>query len=314
MAFRYSSKGRTRRALARGILLAPLIALQVASGAPATAVMLGANPRAAASVMVKAEGDARFEGVGRIECLDPARRGTTYLATGWVLGSADTVVTAAHLFFRGATAQRVLDPSQCVFVLYDRDEKVREIAHIRYAVSPWTDQRFRDDSSYDLAVLKLDRPLKIDNIPSVRVSDATEIRSVDLVAFHTDVADMQRAWISTGRRDIFPVAQLRFDKADLRITSASRLFSTSAASSPGSSGGMYYDERLNAAIGLHVGSLCDQVRPSYDPDICFNYGLRFDAAIVALVDAVVRDQARRNQQIRPGSDPNQLAMIQLGVR
>ena len=291
MTLRFASKGRAKCALARRTLLAPIAALLLTAGMPAGAVMLHGDTGAAA--MQSAGDDSRFDGVGRIECRDPERTGILHLATGWVLGGADTVVTAAHLFFHasaGTSATRILDPRLCRFVLYDQNQQVRETASIRYVVSPWSQAGFRSDSSYDIAVLKLDHAVKVGTIPVAKPSAGVEKPSVDLVAFHTGIDDAQHPWVTRGQFRAFPSSQLRYDPSEMRITRAPRLFSTSADSTPGSSGGMYYDERLGAAVGLHVGSLCEEARPSYDPDRCFNYGLRFDKAIVALVDTVAQDR------------------------
>ena len=103
------------------------------------------------------------------------------VATGWVVGSADTVITAAHLLFkhaaRGADAE-VINPDRCVFVLFDADQRVRQIVRIRYGLSPWRNQHQRDDSSFDVAVLKLERPARVDHVPAVKISNAMAERSV----------------------------------------------------------------------------------------------------------------------------------------
>lgn len=284
-------KGGVARALARNMAVM-VTAVMLAGGTAADAVVLNA---ASGVAVVGKSYDPRFEGVGRIECHDPAKRGRSYRATGWLAGSADTVMTAAHIFFprsrpNGGRAN-IVNPGDCIFILYDGDQKVREVANIRYGLSPWAKTRFRGDSSHDVAVLKLERAVSVDNIPPVKTSAAVEKPSIDLIAFHTGFRDTQCAWITRGTQQAFPPSQLRYDASDLRITSATRLFTTSADSTPSSSGGMYYDERLRAAVGLHLGAMCDRVRPRYDPEGCFNYGLRFDAAIVAMVEAVVRDEA-----------------------
>ncbi|KRB82424.1 hypothetical protein ASE00_10185 [Sphingomonas sp. Root710] len=307
MAFRYLSKGGALHALARRRLLVPVAAMLLSSGTTADAIILSGSRPTDGSAMMSADDRGRFAGVGRVECRDPRTSGVAYVATGWVLGSTDTVVTAAHVFFRGAStmrAARALNPAKCAFILYDRNQQIRQEARIRYAVSPWADITIRNDSSYDVAILKLDRPIKIDSIPVAMAFKGQEKAVVDLVAFHLGVGEMQRAWITRGRLRDFPASQQRDDRAATRITNARRLFSTSADSSPGSSGGMYYDERMHAAIGVHLGAVCDQVRPRYDPHLCFNYGLRFTPAIVAMVDMVVRDQPAPANLIVADGEPS----------
>ncbi|MET0375792.1 MAG: trypsin-like peptidase domain-containing protein [Rhizorhabdus sp.] len=310
MAFRSISKGGAPYALARRSLLVPVAAMLLSAAATANAVTLSGNDPTSRPTMMSPGDTGRFVGVGRVECRDPRTPAMVHLATGWVLGSADTAVTAAHIFFggpRSIKAVRVLDPTNCSFVLYDRNEQVREKIGIRYALSPWADVGSRNDSSYDVAILKLDRPARVDAVPVAKAFSGGERAPVYLVAFHLLVSGPQGVRITTGQLRDFPPGQLRHDANDLRISSARRLFSTSADSSPGSSGGMYYDGRLHAAIGLHLGAVCDQVRPRYDPRLCFNYGLRFTPAIVAMVDMAVRDQPAPTYFISADSGPARLA-------
>lgn len=310
MAFRFLSKGGTPFVLARRPLLVPIAAMLLSSGTAADAIILSGNSPADGSAMTSADDRGRFAGVGRVECRDPRISGVAHVATGWVLGSADTVVTAAHVLFRGAgttRAARAVNPASCAFILYDRSQQIRQTARIRYAVSPWADRTIRNDSSYDVAILKLDRPVTIDIIPVAVAFKGPEKILVDLVAFHLGIGEVPRAWVTRGRLRDFPASQQRDGMAATRITNARRLFSTSADSSPGSSGGMYYDERLHAAIGVHLGAVCDQVRPRYDPYLCFNYGLRFTPAIVAMVDMVVRDQPAPAKIIMADGEPASLA-------
>jgi|GEM_PF-2724119 len=317
MAFRLLSKGGAPFALARRPLLVSAVAMLLSSGTTADAIILSGSSPTDGSAMMSAVDRGRFAGVGRVECRDPRISGVAHVATGWVLGSTDTVVTAAHVLFRGASTMRTaraVNPANCAFTLYDRNQQIWQTARIRYAVSPWADISIRNDSSHDVAILKLDRPVKIDSIPVAIAFKGREKALVDLVAFHLGVGEMQRAWITRGRLRDFPGSQLRDDRTAMRITDARRLFSTSADSSPGSSGGMYYDERLHAAIGVHLGAVCDQVRPRYDPHLCFNYGLRFTPAIVAMVDMVVRDQPALAKLITADGEPASLAEARLEHR
>jgi hypothetical protein len=285
-----------------------MMATLLSSGLPANAIILGGKDAAGRSAMMSADDKGRFAGVGRVECHDPQIPGVDYVATGWVLGSADTAVTAAHAFFHDT---RAVAPTDCTFALYDRNEQIRERIQIRYALSPWADVRIRNDSSYDVAILKLDRPVRIAAIPAAVAFKGAEKALVDLVAFQSGVGEMRHAWITRGQLRDFPLGQLRDDTTGLRITSARRLFSTSAGSSPGSSGGMYYDERLHAAIGVHLGAVCDRIWPRYDPNLCFNYGLRFTPTIVAMVDMVVRDQPVLAKLIIADGEPARLVKPRL---
>lgn len=314
MSFRSSSKGEAHRAFARRALLAPLAAAMLLASAKSDAVILGSD-QGGLTELEAAVIDESFDGVGQIQCRSSGNRATISLTTGWVMGGADTVVTAAHSFYKtsesGHFGYGTLDPGRCLFVLYDRDQNVREIATVRYAVSPWADMRRRNDSSYDFAVLKLDRSLQVKRIPAVRAAKFSSQATAQLIAFHADSAGSQQTRITHGIVRPFPISQLRYDPQETRITSAARMFASSADSTPGSSGGMYYDSRRDAAFGLHVGSLCETSRPtaSYDPDGCFNYGLRFDAAMVTLINAVVRDRPARTELVVAERPDDRLAMI-----
>lgn len=311
MTLRFLSKGWVQFAPAQRTKLGRFIlGILLAFSMPAHAVVLSNRPTAAA--FISPGDDRRFDGVGRIECHDPRNGGGSYLGTAWLLESADTVVTAAHILFRGASSDsavtNIISPRHCIFALYGPDQEVRQIAMIRYALSPWAVDRFRSDSSYDLAVLKLDRPMKVDQIPIAKIPKVAEKASVSLIAFHSGIGVREQAWITKGLLRTFPVQQLRFGSHEMRITKASRLFSTSADSTPGSSGGMYYDEQMQAAIGIHVGHVCEQSRPSFDPDACFNYGLRFDKVTIALVDAVAQDRPLADYRVVPDDPSNRFAL------
>lgn len=308
--------GGAWRILPRIPLLA-MLAAQFLAPATAPAMVLGADDRNQAAAFLSSADEDRFQGLGRIECLQPGSRGLSFHATGWIVGSADTVMTAAHIFFeqdwRGdRSIER--DPANCIFVLFNRDQSIREIANIRYAVSPWADRQVRGDSARDYAVLKLANPVRVSNIPAVSVNAAIR-PDVQLVAFQTGVLDSQRARITRGEARRFPVLDAHYELEGMHVSNSTRLFSTSANSSPGSSGGLYYDRRSATVLGLHLGSMCDPaaLSPSYDPDHCFNYGLRFDRDASIAIDAVARDAAPRNLMIRPNQPAPATAAIVLAL-
>lgn len=258
------------------------------------------------STLVANSRDARFDGLGRIECLEPNARGVSHNSTGWIMAVPDTVITAAHAFYMPSSAmegrsQKVLDPQSCIFVVFNSDQSIRQIVNIRYGVSPLSVRRNRGDSSYDVAILKLDRPVKVTSIPPVRTPHGCPRTSVNLLSFQTGVANAELARRTSGVILPFPREQLRREGAGTRITNASRLFSTSASSSAGSSGGMYYLDQWQAAIGVHIGYVCNAVKAQrdFDPVSCFNYGLYFDDAMLAMVNAVAHDKPDVLQIIRP---------------
>lgn len=304
--------GGARCALARLSTLA-LLAASCAGLTPSGAAVLGLDDRNEGAAFLTEAQESRSEGLGRIECRGPGPIGTTVQATGWVADAADTVMTAAHTFFRTSREGRrtlAFDPSNCRFVLYNPDLTVRQSARIRYAISPWADPALRGDSSHDFAVLKLERSLRVSHVPAITGSARID-PDVELVAFQTGVLQDRRARITLGETRRFP-ALLGNDRVEgARITSAARLFSTSADSSPGSSGGLYYDSRTGAVFGLHLGSVCDVTgrRAFYDPDRCFNYGLRLDRRIRAAIAAVVRDEPPYPMLIGPEAPRTTMAML-----
>lgn len=292
--------GGARRVLARLSLLALLAGTAISAGA-AQAAVLGPDDRDNADAFLSAAQEQQFEGLGRIECLQAGSRGVSFNATGWVVGAADTVITAAHTFFRrdrrGQTAD-VRDPEHCIFVLYNPDQSIREIANIRYAVSPWAERAVRGDGSFDFAVVKLARPLAVSRIPAVGTGGSNR-PNVRLLAFQSGVRQDQRVRVTRGYTQAFPYSGIA-PSDGARVTDGSRLFASSASSSAGSSGGLYYDSVNNIAFGLHIGTLCDSraAAPAYDPLHCFNYGLRFDRTILAAIGKVVRDDPAATQIVR----------------
>ena len=242
---------------------------------PASAMRLGSGESPIAA--------GTFDAVGRLECGSDDGRARVRDATGWVVGGADTVVTAAHgLFARGAP----IDPRRCVFRLLNPDGSVRETARLLYVRSPWAESRHRNDSAYDVAVLKLDRRMGVDLIPVVRSPSAG--RPVRLVSFPADAAG-GRARVSSGETRPFPHGATRDRDGVLRVTDPSRLFASSADSAAGSSGGLYYAPGARAAVGLHVGYVCVGGG-------CFNIGLRFDADLLAMIAQVAADGSLADRQ------------------
>jgi hypothetical protein len=286
------------------ILFALFVALLPLAQSPA--LVLGPDQRNLRSALAVNGREARFDGIGRIECLEPNARGVSHNSTGWVMAAPDIVITAAHTFYMPSSATeggspKILDPQSCIFVVFNSDQSIRQIVNIRYGLSPWSARKHRGDSSYDIAILKLDQPVKVTSIPSVRAPQSCPRTSVDLLSFQTGVAKAELARRTSGVILPFPREQLRRENDDARITDASRLFSTSASSSAGSSGGMYYLDQWQAAIGVHIGFVCDALKAprDFDPVNCFNYGLYFDGAILTMVDAVAHDKPDPRQVIRP---------------
>ena len=132
-------------------------------------------------------GAAGSDGVGRLVCAAPGGRARVEDGSGWVAGAADTVVTAAHIFF---PAGETIDPRSCIFRLYGADGTVRAAARVRYMRSPWTDRRMRGDSAQDVAVLKLDHPLAV--TPVVAQPRGLGAQAVRLLSFPAGGGDGPR--------------------------------------------------------------------------------------------------------------------------
>lgn len=298
-----SPSGGARRILFQLISLA-LLTASLSFSSSAGAAVLGADDRNDSGAFLTETQRDRFEGVGRIECSDAHRPGRTSVATGWLIASADIVMTAAHTFFHGDRREgrmSVLDPRNCTFTLYGSNGSVQERSRVSYGFSPWANLSVRGDSSNDFAVLKLERPLRARNVPTLGASGRMNARA-NLIAFQSGVAEDRRVRITHGEARRFPVFQANDGLEGTRVSKPSRLFASSANSSPGSSGGLYYDDQTNSILGMHLGFACDPAAklPAYDPDRCFNYGLRFDRDVRAFVSLAVAEAPPTAALIRSG--------------
>ncbi|WP_374650709.1 trypsin-like peptidase domain-containing protein [Rhizorhabdus sp.] len=254
-----------------------------------------------------------FDSVGRLECIDPAIPGITHIATAWLVGNNQTAITVAHVFYKVPAppfrqTPLLLPIKECIFVLFNRDETVRDIFTIDYVLSPWADTRHRFDSSFDFALLRLNRPAEGAVLPTLRQTRFQARKTISLLAFRADVRESQILHDSRGLIDRFPRAQLRIDLLDANgpsISDDSALFATSANAESGSSGGMYYDERLGAAIGIHLGYLCDQPKPvsRYMPAECFNYGRYFTPQLMTMIQGVVEERPDITLLVTPQLPP-----------
>ena len=224
---------------------------------------------------------AASDGVGRLTCRAGDGRASVEEATGWIVGSADTVMTAAHLFY---SRDNAIDPRGCVFRLYKADGTVRQAARIRYARSPWQQERYRNDSAHDFAVLKLDRAMAVGLVPAIAAGGRGTPTAVLLLSFPIGAAD-RLARRSAGEARPFPFGMARYGPNGIRISDPSRLFASSVDSDSGSSGAPYYSARGGSPIGLHLGYACAGAEG------CINFGLKLDADMLAVIAAVSADRA-----------------------
>lgn len=222
-------------------------------------------------------GVAGPDAVGRLVCAAPGGLARVEDGSGWVVGAADTVVTAAHILFPANGA--AIDPRGCTFRLYGADGTVRAAARVRYVRSSWSDPDNRNDSSQDVAILKLERAMPVAPLPvAARGRGAGTVRLLSYPGGGEEMAQ------SAGEASAFPLGPVRDAVTGMRISDPARLFISSAASAPGSSGGLYVG-RGGAVIGVHVGRLCG------GGSECFGFGVRFDTALMAMVAAVAADEA-----------------------
>jgi len=226
--------------------------------------------------------------VGLVACLDPYRRGIRHVATGWLVGSSDTVITAAHAFYKGDDGVTVrtgrLDPARCVFSFSDPAGRTWDIINIRYGVSEWA--KGKRDQSSDVAVVKLERrPLRPVRPP--RLAGLHHLESdVRLVAFHMAGRAADRPLVTQGQIHGFPYR--RSCSAGFCVHIRSRMFISCAPSDAGSSGGLYLDDQ-GAAVGLHLGFYCGDSDSVFSRNSCFNYGVFLDAKIRTLIAQVNAD-------------------------
>jgi hypothetical protein len=232
--------------------------------------------------------------VGQIECLEPNSSGRSHNTTGWLAGSADTVITAAHAFFvppdpRGGGELR-LDPKNCLFVTFNADQSLRDVIRIRYAISDWSDRKQVHDASHDLAVIKLDRPLALRGTPPVRVEVSARRTQVMLIAFQSGVRAQQIPRMTQGEVSQLPRSYAYIDGYGRMSRAGAKLFASSANSSAGSSGGVYIDPDDRAAVGIHIGKVCPEGETADKNGSCFDFGLYFDAHILDQIRDVVSDR------------------------
>lgn len=292
---------------------APLLALMFAGMAAdrGAAVTFGSEEHEHEFASRKGRRDA-FDSIGRIECLDPASSGKWLNMTGWLIGDNQTIITAAHAFYRGGTAgQRrdtaPLDPRTCVFLLFDREQKLRGRFPIRYAVSPWADPRRRHDVSYDIAIARLDRPVVGAVVPAARSARKFADTTTRLYAFRSGREEARLLHESGGVIERFVNDRERLAVArrfGLRISHPEVLLLTSANTMQGSSGGMYYASAWRAAIGIHLGHLCVSYRGagSFNALSCFNYGRFISHKILHWVAGVNADKPHRPYLVKVGDN------------
>ncbi len=299
-----------RRVTAKGLPYAVLLAL-VFTGIAADrglAVTFGSEEHEHDFASRKGPRDA-FDSIGRIECRDPAASGKWLNTTGWLIGDNQTIITAAHAFYKDDRAGRrrgsePLDPKTCIFILFDREQKIRDKFAIRYAVSPWADQRLRYDVSYDIAIARLNRPVIGAVIPAARSARKFADTTTRLYAFRSGREEARLLHESGGIIERFASDRERLTvarRAGLRISHPEVLLLTSANTMQGSSGGMYYASAWRAAIGIHLGHMCISYRGagSFNSFSCFNYGRFISAKVIRWTRGVAAGTPYLPYLIRP---------------
>lgn len=286
---------------------AVLIALSSIGADPAGAIRLRSEAREHEFILRKGPLDS-FDSIGRIECADPQAPRRKLVTTGWLIGNNQTVVTAAHAFYRQPSQRPsappiVIDPHECIFVLFQRDQRVRAIFGIRYALSPWADPARRGDISHDVAIARLNRPAIGAAIPFARTASGFRGTKITLYAYRSTIHETQLLHESHGVIERFSDKRARIALArrqGLRISDPSVLLVSSANTMSGSSGGMYFHPAWDAAIGIHLGHLCSSHsrKATFNPRNCFNYGRFFSREMFEWVDGVGADKPFRSYLIR----------------
>lgn len=253
-----------------------------------------------------------FDSIGQIECRDPHPPGNRFYTTGWLIGDNRTVITAAHAFYRTSAAApraalKIIDPRSCVFMLFERDWTIRGRYAVRYGMSPWADRKRRHDVSYDVAIVRLDRPVAGAVVPPARAARKFPGTSIRLYAFRSPGKESRLLHESEGIMERFANERERLAVAKgfgLRISHPEVLLLTSANTMQGSSGGMYYASTWRAAIGIHLGHLCLSYRGpgSFNPHNCFNYGRLISRKVLGWVDDVKADTPYQPYLIRTKID------------
>jgi hypothetical protein len=293
-----------------GLCMAVLAMLTCVAPDRAAAIPFGSQEQEHDFAARKGPRDA-FDSIGRIECKDPASSRHWVNATGWLIGDSQTIITAAHVFYRGGDAarkraSRPLDPRSCVFLLFDREQKTHGSFAIVQAVSPWADRRKRDDVSYDFAIARLDRPV-IGAVVSLARPARDFAGATGLYALRSGRDEARMLHESKGVIERFAHDHERLAvvrRFGLRISHPHLLLLTSANSMQGSSGGMYYASGSRAAIGIHLGHLCASYRGagSFNALDCFNYGRFISSGVLRLVEAVKAGRPHRAYLIRADGD------------
>ena len=289
-----------------GLCMAVLAMLISVASDRAGAIPFGSEEQEHDFASRKGPRDA-FDSIGRIECHDPASSRHWVNATGWLIGDSQTIITAAHVFYRGGDsfrqrASRPLDPRSCVFLLFDREQKTRGSYAIVQAVSPWADRRKRDDVSYDFAIARLDRPVIGAVVPRTR-SARERAGTTRLYALRSGRGEARMLHESEGVIERFANDRERLvvtRRFGLRISHPQLLLLTSANTMHGSSGGMYYASGSGTAIGIHLGHLCASYRGagSFNSLSCFNYGRFISGGVLRLVEGVKAGRPHRPYLIR----------------
>lgn len=221
--------------------------------------------------------------VGTVKC-PGQKEGTFRIASGWLVGATDIIITTAHTFsYDQGTPEHLRQglPSSCTFVLRDNNGQIIDTIPIRYAASEWAKNAHA--RSNDFAVAKLDRsPLQKVDLPTIAATVKVE-QGVQLFSVQLAEKSRQRPVAEAGRIRKFS-ANLTCSP-DLCAGVTDSMFISSANSVGGSSGGAYVNYS-GEVVGLHVGSWCrDPLTPVFS-DTCFNFGIYLDTSVLSLVNSI----------------------------
>lgn len=230
-----------------------------------------------------------YSNVGRVEC--PLVGNRLAVGTGWVMVARDTMVTAAHSFIDPDTNAR-LDPTTCVFALYDRHGGQLDRVPIRYARSRWSLPGKWLDASYDVAVVKLARsPVHPINAPNTAIAKNLDERAVTLIAFHSDLTPRTAPRASVGKLYKMPPNAQPVLKGNGSASDLERMFVTDFDTARNASGGMILDQKTGAVIGLHLGWSGSKTTAAFNSATDYNHAIYLDDELITEMEQVAADKA-----------------------
>jgi Trypsin-like peptidase domain len=210
-----------------------------------------------------------FRAVNKIACR--IGNGAHIETTAALVVSDQIVVTVAHAFYNKDTKDEELNPDDCVYVVYDKDNDIIDRVKIAAINSRWVeDDRYYDDTQ-DIALVTLDRPPEGHIKPlQLKLRPSEPGTPITLIAFHIGIDGGGSRVFSAGEI----VSKLGSDQEHndtILIHNASAVKETSGAP--------LIDTKTGLVLGLNTG---EDYQPSkahsreFDARHNYNRGIIFD--------------------------------------